>query len=290
VSPSVTAVVATHDEGPSLRRTVHGLLATLPADGEIVVVDDCSTDGSADFLRTGYPAARVLRTRARLGNAGARNLGANAARGDIVVFCDAHVIPQRGWFDAFAAALESEQVAAVGPAMGDAACPDVLGYGATWELPSLHLRWLAQNGSQPHETPLLGGAFLAMRRVLFEDCGGFDGGFRGWAPDDCELCARLWMLGYSCLVVPTVAVAHQFRQAFPYAVDEGLIVHNYLRIALVHLDGDRLERVIDHYRMYPSFARALTLLAAGDTYERRAAVRAQRRYDDRWFFERFGLD
>lgn len=290
MSHSVTAVVATHDEGPSLRRTVHGLLATLPDDGEIVVVDDCSTDGSTDFLQSGYPAVRVVRPSARMGNAGARNLGGKAARGDIVVFCDAHIRPQRGWFDAFVAALESEQVAAVGPAIGDPANPEVLGYGGTLELPSLHLRWLGRNGSRPYEAPLLGGAFLAMRRALFEECGGFDGGFRGWAPDDCELCARLWMLGYSCVVVPTVAVAHDFRVAFPYAVDEALIVHNYLRIAFVHLDGDRLERVIDHYREYPSFPRALALLAAGDTYERRATIRGERRYDDAWFFERFRLD
>jgi GT2 family glycosyltransferase len=50
-----------------------------------------------------------------------------------------------------------------------------------------------------------GGAFLAMRRSLFEECGGFDAGLFGWGAEDSELCARLWMLGHSCVVVPTIA-------------------------------------------------------------------------------------
>lgn len=289
MSPSVTAVVATHNEGASLRRTVHALLATLPRDGELVVVDDCSSDGSVDFLRAGYPEVRVLCTSSRVGNAGARNLGGDEARGDIVVFCDAHVRPPPGWLEPFSTVLAEERVGAVGPAFSDAARPDLQGHGATFERSSLHLRWLPQDGPNPHQAPLLGAAFLAMRRELFVECGGFDRGFMGWGPDDLELCTRLWLLGYSCVVVPAVAVAHEFHTAFPYAVDDSLVVHNYLRTAVVHLDGERLERVIEHYRSYPGFPRALRLVASGDTHERRAEMRAARRYDDLWFFERFGL-
>ena len=156
-------------------------------------------------------------------------------------------------------------------------------------MPELHLRWLGYRGREPHDAPLLGGAFLAMRKSVFDACGGFDGGLKGWGGSDSELCARLWMLGYSCIVVPMVSVAHRFRTTFPYAVDEALVVHNFLRVAMVHLDRERLERVIDHYRTHPCFARALALLAAGDTHDRRAVVHARRRFDDAWFFERFSL-
>jgi GT2 family glycosyltransferase len=287
MSPSVSAVVPSRDEGDSLRRTVHSLLATMPADGEVVVVDDGSADGSVDFLNTRYPPVRVVRPDARVGPAVARNLGAEAASGEILVFCDAHVAPQPGWFDAFSEALEGDGVGAVGPAMTSPEQPQVCGYGATWQLPDLHLRWLGYQGPAPHEAPLLGGAFLAMRRSVFEACGGFDAGLIGWGGSDSELCIRLWLLGYSCVVLPTVAVAHGFRKAFPYAVDEALIIHNFLRLAFVHLDADRLEGVIDHYRLHAGAARAFALLAAGDTYERRAAIRAERRHDDAWFFERF---
>jgi GT2 family glycosyltransferase len=290
MSPSVSAVVPSRDEGANLRRTVHHLLATMPADGEIVVVDDGSTDGSADFPAERYPAVRVIRPDSSLGPGGARNLGAEAARGDIVLFCDAHVAPQPGWFEAFAEALSDRSVGAVGPAMAVSRDPRVQGYGGTWRLPELYFDWLGYQGTGPHDAPLLGGAFLAMRQDMFEACGGFDAGLVGWGADDSELCARLWMLGHSCLVIPTIAVTHEFRRAFPYEVDEALVVHNLLRLAVVHLGAERLERVLDHYRMHPSAARAFALIAAGDTYQRRAAVHSSRRHDDAWFFERFELD
>jgi GT2 family glycosyltransferase len=287
MSPSVSAVIPSRDEGGNLRRTVHALLATMPRDCEIVIVDDGSVDGSADFAGAAYPAVRVVRLERSVGPAAARHAGAEEAAGELLLFADAHVIPQRGWFEAFSDALADDAVGAVGPAMADSDKPRLCGFGATWRLPPLDLHWLPFRSREPQEVPLLGGAFLAMRREVYSACGGFDDGLIGWGGSDSELCARLWMQGYSCLVVPTVAVAHRFRREATYPVDPALVVHNFLRIGLVHLGADRLRRVVDHYRAQPGADRALALLAAGDTYARRAAVRATRRHDDEWFFERF---
>lgn len=289
MSPSVSAIVPTRDEGAELRRTVHALLATMPADGEIVVVDDASEDGSTDFIDDGYPAVRVLRLDTCAGPAAARHAGAEAATGDMLVFSDAHVTPSAGWHEAFGEALRDPDVGAVGPAIGDAERADLFGFGATWRLPELHLDWLEFRSSSPHEVPLLGGAFIAMRREVYDACGGFDHGLLGWGAEDGELCARLWLLGYSCLVVPSVGALHRFQTDFRYGIDTALIVHNYLRVAFIHLDGERLERVVDHYRTHPGADRALALLACGDTYSRRAELHERRRHDDAWFFERFGI-
>jgi len=57
---------------------------------EVLVVDDCSTDNSAAICREF--GARVLKMQRQSGPAGARNLGAQAARGDILFFVDADVV------------------------------------------------------------------------------------------------------------------------------------------------------------------------------------------------------
>lgn len=57
--PSVSVVVITHNEGERLARTVHGLLATIPRDGELLVVDDRSTDASCDSLPERFPDVRM---------------------------------------------------------------------------------------------------------------------------------------------------------------------------------------------------------------------------------------
>src|SRR5689334_4455201 len=82
----LSIVVPVHNGGRQLASCLQALQASSYHDFELLVVDDCSSDGSADVIHS--HGARYLRTPARLGPAGARNLGAKAARGSILVFVD----------------------------------------------------------------------------------------------------------------------------------------------------------------------------------------------------------
>jgi GT2 family glycosyltransferase len=284
----VSAVVVSHNEGSNLRRTVHTLLATLPRDGELLVVDDLSNDGSAESLTGAFPTVQVVRTPRRLGVAAARNFGARRAAGAMIAFSDAHVDPPLGWVDAFASVLEQDDVGAAGPAvMGNGgAC----GYGFTWGDTALSGRWLPQRDKDPYPVPMLGGFFLALRRDIFERTGGFDEGLVDWGSEDAELSLRLWTLGYRCMVVPGVRVPHLFRASFPYAIATDATTHNRLRIAGVHLSSPRLVQVVDQLRSRPSFPVAVARFIESDAARRRTEVHARRRFDDDWFCTRFDID
>ena len=157
-SSSVTAVVTSRNEGTRLRETVHALLGTLPADGEVVVVDDASTDASADFLGPAYPSVRLVRPPERVGAAAGRNLGARAATGEVLVFCDAHVLPPAGWTAPVCAALGAAGVGAAGVGVSVEGRPDLRGYGLTWADAALNVTWLPRRGEQPYPVPILGAA------------------------------------------------------------------------------------------------------------------------------------
>jgi len=288
-SNSVSAVVVSHNEGDRLRRTVHGLMATLPRDGEIVVVDDASTDGSADFLGPSYHAVRLLRPAERLGAPRARNHGAAAACGRLIVFADAHVDVGFGWVDALRAALDPPAVGAAGPAVSVMGSPASKGYGFTWRDAALNMHWLGRQGDQPYPVPLLSGCFVAMRRDVFEACGGFDEGLSIWGGEDAELSLRLWLLGYECLLVPEVEVAHFFRDRFPYQLDWTTLLHNSLRLGVLHFGPARLERLVACLTSNPAFPAAFARLAEGDTWSRREQLRRVRLHDDDWFFDRFDI-
>ena len=282
----ISAVVVSHDEGPWLGRTVAGLLAG--GDGEVVVVDDGSTDGSAEGLDGGR--VRVIRPEGRLGIARARNLGASWARGDVLVFSDAHVDAPPGFAGPLAAALDRPGVGAVGPAIADVDRPEARAYGFRWADATLTPEWLAWPGPDPAPVPMLGGGFLALRREVFREVGGFDPGLILFGAEDAELGLRLWTLGYECLVVPAVEVAHQFRRHHHYAVPWQAVLHNLLRVAVVHFGPGRTERLVARVAGHPAFPAALARLAEGDAWTRRREVRAARRRDDDWFFERFPMD
>ena len=287
---AVSVVIVSHNEGDLLRKTVDSFLGSSSVPDEIVVVDDRSTDGSADFLADGYGDAVLLRPAEQLGISRARNHGGQRAHGDVVVFSDAHVEVTEGWLDPILAALADPEVGEVAPEVGWLDGRPGRGRGFTWADPSLKMRWLYQDHPEPFDIPFICGCFLAMRRELFEQVGGFDDGMYRWGFEDAELSLRLWLQGYRCQAVSQSFIRHHFRPDFPYQVDRSGIVYNALRLATLHFDEPAIERVIGQFCTEPAFGRAWARLLDSDTWDRREAIAGRRRREFRWFLGEVGID
>ncbi|GII79523.1 hypothetical protein Sru01_45050 [Sphaerisporangium rufum] len=89
--PLVSVIVPNYNYATSLELCLRALLAQTYRPAELIVVDDGSTDGSVEVARR--LGVRVVRTGRNLGVAGARNLGVEHARGEILVFVDSDVAP-----------------------------------------------------------------------------------------------------------------------------------------------------------------------------------------------------
>lgn len=84
----VSVVIPTHNRAAVIGRAIRSALAQTYANLEIVVVDDNSSDGTADVLeRIKDPRVKVVRCRAGSA-AAARNAGIAQARGQFVAFLD----------------------------------------------------------------------------------------------------------------------------------------------------------------------------------------------------------
>jgi glycosyltransferase involved in cell wall biosynthesis len=87
--PEVTVVVPTHDRLPFLSLTLHSALSQRDVDLEIVVVDDASSDGTAQWVaRHSDGRVRVISNVSSRGVSVARNQGIEAATGTWVAFLD----------------------------------------------------------------------------------------------------------------------------------------------------------------------------------------------------------
>lgn len=90
--PLVSAIIATHNYGHFLSRALDSILAQEGLhehfEVEIIVVDDASTDGTAEVVQL-YPGVRYLRHTHRQGASAARNTGIRASTGEFVSFLDA---------------------------------------------------------------------------------------------------------------------------------------------------------------------------------------------------------
>jgi glycosyltransferase involved in cell wall biosynthesis len=104
--PVVTVVVPTFNRRDLVVQTVDALLSqTYPRDlVQIVVVDDGSTDGTAEVLRDRYgESIEVAHPSAKGFAAGARNVGIERAKGEIVAFTDDDCRPEPDWLAAIVA-------------------------------------------------------------------------------------------------------------------------------------------------------------------------------------------
>jgi GT2 family glycosyltransferase len=288
--PDLSVIIPTLNEGEHLRRTLYQLRATIAPGVDVIVVDDGAADGCCDFLRDGGENVRLLEfSGARLGVSGARNRGAQAAKGETLVFLDAHVELPPGWIEALRDAASAPGVGAVAPAISVLGRPECCSWGMRYRDAELAIEWLpAPKQRQPAAVPMVPGCCIAMRREVFESIGGFDPGLRQWGSEDDELCLRLWTAGYEVRIVPDVAVAHLFRPSHPYQVDWSAILHNKMRVAFVHFGPARIARVVERLKRFGDFAAACALIAGSDVSDRRGAVRAARQFDDDTYFARFG--
>jgi GT2 family glycosyltransferase len=284
----ISVVIISRNEGSELAATVENLLATSGEhEMEIVVVDDGSTDGSTEFL-TAFPRIRLLRSEG-IGVARARNLGATHANGSVIVFSDAHVRAPEGWFGPMLRALEDPQVGACAPMIYSSANPTKRGYGLYFTGHDLNTKWHGKRPAGPMEVAVLPGCFLAMRRHVFEVTGGLDAGMRQLGGNDSELSFRLWTFGYKLLVIPDVEVGHLFRRSAPYEATWAAVIHNRLRMAMIHFGAPRIEKVAGALMRYERFPAGLAMMTDGDHGQRRIAVAQERKFDDLWYFKTFDL-
>ncbi len=95
---SFSVIIPVHNEVLYLRRSIRALLAQdFPReDFEIIFIDNNSTDGSFELLKSFEPQIRVLQEK-KSGSYAARNLGIRAARGKYVAFTDADCEPSSDW-------------------------------------------------------------------------------------------------------------------------------------------------------------------------------------------------
>jgi len=285
----ISVILPATNESLLLERTVEQFVATLPENSEVIVIDNGSTDGCADFLaeRT-WENVHLIRSAEPLGVSAARNRGLAEARGEVVVFSDAHMdLPER-WWEPLVRTLNLPNVGVAAPGIGVMGRPDYpASCGQRIAETNLRLEWLPLKSAEPRPVPTLGGGFMAMRHETLKQAGTFDEGMPQWGSEDLEICVRYWLLGYEVWVVPEVTVLHYFRKARPYGIQWHLLTHNLLRVALLHFSQQRLSRVMSALRNHVRFGAALAHAVESDVWQKRADFAARRVRDDDWLFEKF---
>jgi N-acetylglucosaminyl-diphospho-decaprenol L-rhamnosyltransferase len=217
----VSAVVVSHGHGRDVERL---LPALVPQVDETVVVAN-NVPGSTATEREDV---RVLENPAPLPLAANVNLGIAATTGAYVLNVNPDAIPEPGAVAALVQFADAHQRAGVvGPQM---LWPDgtwqpsrrrfpTLGGTLVRRTPLRRLRrpyetqrehyHLDERPTEPVQADWMLGAFLLQRRVMLEEIGGWDAGFRHYV-EDIDLCYRAMRAGWERWYVPAAVVTHDY--------------------------------------------------------------------------------
>jgi GT2 family glycosyltransferase len=238
MSIDVSIVVVSFNARADLERCLESLRAAPPrASHEIFVVDNNSTDGSAESARR-VPGVRLIQQATNVGFARANNAGIRASSGTALLLLNSDTIVPPGAIDRLMAALDAEaDVAIVGPRLVDGNGRPELSFGRMmgplneWRQKRAARRANVESLTRQRRYPdWVSGACLLVRRSDAEAVGLLDERYFMYA-EDVDFCAAVRARGRRVLFTPDVEIVHQRGRSAAAAAAETRAAYRRSQIA-----------------------------------------------------------
>lgn len=186
---------------------------------EIIIVDDCSTDQSVEFLRNHFPDIILLINNINLGFSATINKGIFAARNQLVLLLNSDVKLTETYFsEQFKYFERPDTFGVMGKIIGwndnivqdGAKYPEMQGFKL-----KTSLNFLVKNPKSNEFIPslYLSGANALVRKEILHLLGGFDELFSPFYIEDVDLSVRAWRCGYKCYFEPQSICRHKTSES-----------------------------------------------------------------------------
>ena len=201
-APVASVIIPTFNRRSLVLDTLEAIAVQEQANFEVIVADDCSTDGSAtaiiDAARRLGLSGKLVSLRRNRGPATARNCALHVARADTIAFTDSDCIPTPKWIAAGLAAFRSD----VGIVQGRVLPP----VDATIPFFSHFIHIESLDGS-------FATCNAFYKREAIQQAGGFDPSYLLW--EDTDIGFRVLSLGWKAVYEPEALVYHQVLPQSP---------------------------------------------------------------------------
>lgn len=302
----VSIILLTYNNEGDLAMCIPSILGQTYRHFELLVVDNGSTDGTVEFIRTRYPEITLIETGANLGYAGGNNFGFGCAKGDYIVVVNPDTWVYPDWLSSLIKPLD------VDPAIG-ITNSKILEYddrdhgacGNTSHYTGLHFpRGMEKSASaftKPETLSAISGCSFAIRRELLAALGGFDADYFMYL-EDSDLSLRTRLMGYKIVFTPNSVLYHKHSKVispqkeyylernryqlllkcYSYklllAIFPALVITEVLTLTHAFTNGYR--HVLSKLRAYQ-----WVLSNLGPIIEKRDTVDANRKISDREFLQ-----
>jgi GT2 family glycosyltransferase len=212
----VSVIIVNWNTGAYLKRCILSLSKQIMPPGEVIIVDNASTDSSAVGLEECYPHVKVVRLDKNIGFAAANNLAARLVSEECkwLALLNPDAFLEPAWLNKMlSAAMAYPEYSFFASRLAQAANHEILdGEGDTMHACGLawregHGQAISQGAIEPREIFSPCAAAALYRRDALESVGGFDEDFFCYF-EDVDLGFRLRLAGHRCLLVPDAVAYH----------------------------------------------------------------------------------
>lgn len=238
-------------------------------DNEVIVVDNGSSDGSADFVRQRFPQVKLVALKENLGFGGGSNRGFREAKNDIVVLLNSDMRVAPDFLAPLLAGFHSPDVFAVSCQIffsDPGKLREETGLTqASWRRGVLELRHrIDEEVKDAFPCFYGGGGSCAFDRQKFFELGGFDELLRPFYLEDTDLGYLAWKRGWRVLYQPQSHVWHEHRgtigKKFSQAYIHSVIKKNFVLFAWKNIHSPRM--LVENF--FANRVQALVALVSGD--------------------------
>lgn len=219
-APIISVIIPAWNELAYTQHCVHSVRERTPEHCEIIVVDNGSNDGTAEWL-AGQADVRTISNPENRGFAIACNQGMAAARGRYLVLLNNDTIVTPGWTTGLIAAIERHpDVGLVGPLanrVGGWQMDPTATYTDEEGLVAHAAACAADRSGVAEDVPMLSGFCWMLTRETYDTVGSFDERFGLGTFEDNDYCKRIALAGLRMLIAHDVFIHHQCSATFTAA-------------------------------------------------------------------------